>query len=500
MEHQSFRYYIPGIIFLAPIYIVISWIVISSSTEQSTLIVLLLAGIAIFPAISLPIGWWIHNIYHVGWIIFTKGGYENKDFMELIRKEIKPFYSPLAQSILINFSLIKETKSWIKFDLDIFRKTFYPFTSNAKFRQEIEQIGVSPKFLEPLSDNVLFKDSAYDYARSISTIRYGLESSLFAIVISAIYSAGIMIIWCFPSVVISIVCCTILVLLSIFLIILLINHWRRACREYDARLNLITMISISSNYFSVNVFKDKIPKEIVEKICQLKLTGQSYAAFDLDGTLLNHDIGEAVFASLIRNKIVEGFDWNDYIKLLKTDRKTAYKKVIDEMAGIDLNKLKSVTHEVINSTDENIIINGETISIPKPNLIMQAIVSLLKTMGIEVYVVTASNTVSAEIICWKHFGIPSSHVFGATVETNSKGKIISSSTEIPYAEAKVAVIKNKIAGQPLITGGDGVWDCHLLDYTKPGGIRFWLGKDNAEYQNLKEKFYKDLDFYQIQKQ
>ena len=257
------------------------------------------------------------------------------------------------------------------------------------------------------------------------------------------------------------------------------------------------MNPISSNDISSKLLKDKIPKEIVEQICLLKLTGQPYAVFDLDNTLLINDIGEAVFASLVSKKIVKGFDWTEYLKLIVTNRKTAYKKVIEVMEGLELNELKSVTHEIINTTDQNIEIDGEKIPIPKPNPTMQAIVSLLKMKEVDVYVVTASNTVSSEIVCRKYFGIPSSHVFGAAVETDYKGKIISSLTEIPYAEEKVAIIKNEISGQPIITGGDGPWDRYLLDYTMSGGLRLWLGQDKAEYQKLKEKYYSDLNFYQI---
>ncbi len=147
MDHQSFRYYIPGIIFLLPIYAVACWITASNYTDSDIRLFVLVGGITTFPLIALPVGWWIYNAYRVWWLILTKGGYENKDFIKLIRKDTKPFYSPLTKSILIDFSHIKEIKNWIKFDLEIFRKTFYPFTSKNHFNNEIKDKGIQLKFL-----------------------------------------------------------------------------------------------------------------------------------------------------------------------------------------------------------------------------------------------------------------------------------------------------------------------------------------------------------------
>jgi hypothetical protein len=195
MDHQSFRYYIPGVTFIFPIFLVACWITINNYKDSDVRLFVLVGGITAFPTIALPIGWWIYNAYRVWWLFWTKGGYENKEFVNLIRKDTKPFYSPLIDSILIDFSHIKEIESWIKIDMEVFRKTFYPFTSRTNFKNEIQQKGINPKFTEHLSDYILFKDRGYDYARSISSVRYGLESSLFALGLGVIFAIGLKIIW-----------------------------------------------------------------------------------------------------------------------------------------------------------------------------------------------------------------------------------------------------------------------------------------------------------------
>jgi phosphoserine phosphatase len=287
-------------------------------------------------------------------------------------------------------------------------------------------------------------------------------------------------------------------ILTIGFIYALFIRWKYADREYDARLLLKTVTSLKSNHFDDTQYINNLPQEIVEKIDQLNLNESLYAAFDLDNTLLNGDIGEAVFAKLVKLKLVKGFNWKDYLILLNKDRETAYMKVIDVMKGIELKKLKEITNEIIESDENFIELEGEQIPIPKPNLIMQSLILLLKTKGIDVFVVTASNQISAELICWKFFGISSSNVLGSKFEIDKSKKIIECSKKIPYGDGKVKALKIKFNKErPLVTGGDGIWDKYLLDYTTINGMRFWLGKDEQEFKKIKDSYDKELNFYHI---
>lgn len=241
---------------------------------------------------------------------------------------------------------------------------------------------------------------------------------------------------------------------------------------------------------------NNIPRHIVEKIEELSLVKNQYAAFDLDNTLLIGDIGEAVFALLVKKKIVKDFGWSDYIDLIKTDREKAYYKVIEVMDNLELMVVENITLEIIHTDYIDIELEEYKIPIPKPNIIMQSIVKLLNTSGIEVNVVTASNRVSAEIICRKYFGIPASNVFGARVDVTDNKKIGTKFNEVPFGEEKVNVLKKEFKDKPVFTAGDSNWDRFLLCYTTQNGIRLWTGKD-SDYKNLKEKYYKDLEFYQL---
>jgi hypothetical protein len=68
---------------------------------------------------------------------------------------------------------------------------------------------------------------------------------------------------------------------------------------------------------------------------------------------------------------------------------------------------------------------------------------------------------------------------------------------IPFAEGKVKTLTKIFNEKPIVTGGDGIWDKYLLDYTSKNGIRLWLGQDEEEYQKLKENNYTDSDFFKI---
>lgn len=257
------------------------------------------------------------------------------------------------------------------------------------------------------------------------------------------------------------------------------------------------MLNLCNNDKSSNVC---IPTEIREKISQIKFEGKPYAAFDLDNTLLIGDVGEAVFASLIKMDLHQGFNWQDYRNLLNQNREEAYKRVVEIMDGLEPDTLKNITYEVLKPGNLQIEIDADTIPCPRPNVFMQALILFLQGIGLDVFVVTASNQISAEIVCQEYFNLPSSSIFGAPVSFDINGKISYKHAQIPYGIGKVNVLKKKFNYKPGVTGGDGIWDKFLLDYTSDNGVRFWLGHDTQEYRKLKEECYPDKNFYHIQYQ
>jgi phosphoserine phosphatase len=235
------------------------------------------------------------------------------------------------------------------------------------------------------------------------------------------------------------------------------------------------------SFYHITSVQKTIPEEVLEAINSLPVVGKPYAAFDLDNTLLIGDIGEAVFALLVKKKLIKDFGWKDYQALIKKNKLKAYKHIINLMQGLHLRELEKVTVEVIKSKNSTIIIDGDRIPVPKPNKQMQSILELLKKKGIAIYIVTASNEVSAQIICRKYFNIPETNIIGAEVARNKKGIIKLGDKEFPYAKGKVNILKKKFKNKPLVTGGDSPGDIYLLRHTAKAGISFWLGKAEIDF-------------------
>jgi len=229
--------------------------------------------------------------------------------------------------------------------------------------------------------------------------------------------------------------------------------------------------------FQLDHTKKKPSAEIIQSISSLIIKGKPYAAFDLDNTLLIGDIGDAVFALLVKKKLITHFGWKDYQALINENKEKAYKHIIDVMEGLTLSQLEETTLEVLNSK-KGFMVEGYKILIPKPDTQMKLIVEMLKKRKIDVYVVTASNEISARIICKKYFSISEMNVLGAEVAHDYKGIIKVSRKELSYGQGKVNILKNKFRNKPLVTGGDSPGDIFMLGYTQKNGIRFWLGSND----------------------
>lgn len=243
----------------------------------------------------------------------------------------------------------------------------------------------------------------------------------------------------------------------------------------------VLFIPFMAALFHIIRTKKNIPGEIPENINSLPIKGKPYAAFDLDNTLLVGDIGEVVFAFMVKKNLIRNFGWQDYLNMIEINKVKAYKRIIDLMQGLKLSVLEEVTSMVIERKSP-ISIEGCKLQVPKPNKTMQLILEMLKRKGIAIYVVTASNEVSAAIICKKYFGIPASNIIGAEVARDKTGIIQVGTKEFPYAKGKASILKKRFRNKPLVTGGDSSGDKYLLNYTAKDGIRFWLGKE--EFQKV----------------
>lgn len=233
------------------------------------------------------------------------------------------------------------------------------------------------------------------------------------------------------------------------------------------------------------------------------------AVFDFDNTLLHGDIGEAVFASLKKNKFIKNFTWCDYNELIKEGKTSyAYKRLIAAYDGLTEEIILYHTKEVFNTNSDDpeylsFLENGKFISVLKPsvNKIMSDIILKLQTLDFKIYVISASSEISVKYLASEYFGLDSDYVFGM-----KNGRKISNKKEYltdkieepaPCFEGKAKLYKNIISDNPpIITAGDSKNDIAFMNLTDKSGIKFWIQKledDDKSYHKSWEKCKNEFD-------
>ncbi|MGA3244927.1 MAG: haloacid dehalogenase-like hydrolase [Bacteroidota bacterium] len=211
------------------------------------------------------------------------------------------------------------------------------------------------------------------------------------------------------------------------------------------------------------------------------------AAFDLDGTLLTGDIGDAVFAYLILEGRRLTLTWREYQHLVRTHRSKAYRAVVEAMAGLEIKTVVQATSAVINLAKDYITLGSDRVRIPKPRPLLSQFVSLLHEFHYQVFVISASNHISVQHVAQTWFNIPPSHAFGIQGRIR-EGRLTSELvTPVPVGPGKAEVFK-LVSGSalPLITGTDSALDIPLLRLTHPGGFSLWVGENHRDYNVVLE--------------
>ncbi|MBN1196351.1 MAG: haloacid dehalogenase-like hydrolase [Candidatus Aminicenantes bacterium] len=229
----------------------------------------------------------------------------------------------------------------------------------------------------------------------------------------------------------------------------------------------------------------------VEQLNPTRADCRRIAVFDLDNTLLIHDVGEAVFA-LLRSRSLEGgladihdplpLSWTRYVQLRESgQRREAYCRVVTAMAGLTAETISGITREVMNWPIDKLEVEGAHVPVPRPDPVMLALLRRLKQANFELFVISASNHVTVRTISTEFLGIRPDHAWGirslATIENRDKPVFTTElSSPIPYGKGKVELFQQKLKDcLPLVSGGDSISDIPLLNLTPREGAVFWAG-------------------------
>lgn len=258
--------------------------------------------------------------------------------------------------------------------------------------------------------------------------------------------------------------------------------------------------------------KSLIPVELMRRINAIESfiknqtlgPREKIAAFDLDNTLLEGDIGEAVFTQLkidekeqpvTVTKTIIPFTWAQCRELLKKNKKKeAYTKMVTAMAGIPIETVIRATRRVMNANDSFLEVEGVKVLVPKPVPVMQALVQYLKRLGYTVYIISATNSYSVRYMAEAYFDIPSAQAIGmqAVIHKDENGEIFGNMIDGPVTvgEGKVEAYHRFIGPMPpLVTAGDSDSDLQILRLTLPWGLCIWAGENEKKYESIKNKLF-----------
>lgn len=204
------------------------------------------------------------------------------------------------------------------------------------------------------------------------------------------------------------------------------------------------------------------------------------AAFDLDGTLLMHDVGEAVLRLLIADGFLAPQAWDEYAALLARDRIAAYRRAVTLMQGLSPIVIEEATLDAIfeQYTPRRGYLPRHVR--PRVNTAMRSFVALLQDRGWDVIILSASNAISVRITASVLYGVSQHRAFGVDVEYDNNLLTDRIVEPAPIGEGKAQVYRSVFGNQaPMLTAGDSLLDLPLLGLTDSVGLALWLGDPAA---------------------
>lgn len=214
---------------------------------------------------------------------------------------------------------------------------------------------------------------------------------------------------------------------------------------------------ISNNATPVNEFSPAFREELYASIeaAARDCRGPLIAAFDADGTLWDTDAGENFFDYQIHNSRLENLPadpWKYYLDQKAVDPRVAYLWLAEISKGHSLNQVRRWAASAVGALR------------PYPVLKSQKdLISFLKKLGFEIYVITASVKWAVEPAA-ALVGIDEDHVLG--VETVVRDGVVTSDPVYPvtWREGKAEALLKATGGvKPVFASGNTDGDLMLLE-------------------------------------
>lgn len=213
----------------------------------------------------------------------------------------------------------------------------------------------------------------------------------------------------------------------------------------------------------------------IEKLSQ-NSPGPKYAAFDADGTLWSHDMGEMFFEYQIQSgklKSLPENPWAHYENLkVEESPEAAYLWLAQINKGQALKDVQTWAEECVQKNSPLPIFEFQKTLIPH-----------LRQAGFTVYIVTASIAWAVEPAA-RRLGIEENHVLG--VRTQIENGIVTDRQDgiITYRDGKIRALLEKTKGvNPLFCAGNTEGDLALLEASE--GLRLVISSASEKDSNYK---------------
>ncbi len=251
----------------------------------------------------------------------------------------------------------------------------------------------------------------------------------------------------------------------------------------------------------------------------------AYVILDFDNTLMCHDIGEAAFAQLLmdgrinRDSITptlrplpceepEENLYSYYQRLCRKNNRLGYQWIVQIMHGLRVSDVIDATEQACQWESPFEYWHDNTrcfVRSPKPYVEMQSLVSCCHSLGIQTFVVSASNIFSVRWSAQRHFGIPGSDVIAIAPYVSDGNQCLNPqkldncdsiingiltpllNSPVPCFQGKVDAITAYIKRRnpPLLIAGDSGNDWPMMThFTSDKTLRLWINKNRADTSKI----------------
>ncbi len=242
--------------------------------------------------------------------------------------------------------------------------------------------------------------------------------------------------------------------------------------------------------------------------------GRKVAAFDLDGTCVHHDTGEAVFYAMARRGLFDARSlldaaevWEPFIRsgaasprpalerfaahpdrlpemafhmirayqelLSHAGRETAYFWAAQVLCGLTPERVREISRETLQEElarpvgAERLSWEGASLEIAsglRPYPAVARLLARLREAGVETWIVSASNRWTVEVFAAEQLGIGPERVLGIAPRVAGGRITASRDPDVPVTggAGKVEAIDRHIGLRPLFSAGDSMGDFEML--------------------------------------